>query len=272
VNRAPSTTLAVLATSVALCGGILVASGRSGSGRGDPSASPTRVAVASSGVVTDPGAVEPPGALAAAETGTLVGTIRYRYDPQRRWRYGRYYVRGQSDGELAEAVVALTFKPGTVLPPLPATMPATTTIDQKDFRFVPETIALRAGDKVRFTNSDEQVHNVASSGALDPFDVTLAGGKESLVPFERAGGIGRPAVIGCRFHSAMRAWIHVFDHPCFALTGPDGTFRLERVPVGMHRLEVRHPAGSLRWSKPVRVEPGDPQRIDVLLGPDDVVE
>ena len=41
--------------------------------------------------------------------------------------------------------------------------PATTVIDQKDFRFIPETVAIRAGDSVKFTNSDPQLHNVRTS-------------------------------------------------------------------------------------------------------------
>ena len=60
--------------------------------------------------------------------------------------------------KLAEAVVALA---GPALKRLPPTRPpAVITIDQKEMRFVPETVAIRAGDRVRFTNSDAQTHNI----------------------------------------------------------------------------------------------------------------
>lgn len=38
-----------------------------------------------------------------------------------------------------------------------------------------------------------------------------------------------------------RAWVAVFDDPYFAVTGPDGTFTIDSVPPGVHRIRVWHP-------------------------------
>ena len=200
--------------------------------------------------------------------GTLEGVITYQPDPKRRWRYERYYVNGKSKGELAEAVVALR---GRGLKSVDKDRePGTAVIDQKDFRFAPETIAIRAGDTVKFTNNDPGTHNVFSNSSLHTFDVTLTYGDEVEETFPRAGGASRPIVLGCRLHGNMQAWIYTFDQPYFALTDKDGRFRFEGVPPGEYRLEVVHPAGSLRTSRKVEIsEQGTPQ-IDIQLSPDDL--
>ena len=89
--------------------------------------------------------------------------------------------------------------------------------------------------------------------------------------FERAVSIRRPVRLGCAYHSSMRAWIYVFDHPFYQLTGEDGRFRLAGVPPGEYRLEVAHPAGGLRWSQRVTIKPGESVKIDIRLSADDRV-
>jgi len=38
----------------------------------------------------------------------------------------------------------------------------------------------------------------------------------------------------------MRAWIGVSSHPFFAVSGEDGTFRIEGVPPGTYVIEAIH--------------------------------
>ena len=82
----------------------------------------------------------------ASEHGTIEGAVTYRADAKRPWRYARYYVKNAKSGELAEAVVALR---GKSLEKSKPAAPATVKIDQKDFQFVPELVAIRHG---RFGN------------------------------------------------------------------------------------------------------------------------
>ena len=44
----------------------------------------------------------------------------------------------------------------------------------------------------------------------------------------------------CDVHPWMRAWLAILDHPFFARTGPDGTFRLAGIPVGEYTLAAWH--------------------------------
>jgi plastocyanin len=201
-------------------------------------------------------------------TGTITGKVYYTSDPQRHWRLGRYYIRDAKTGELAEAVVAIQkrgLKGAEV-----SREPEMVTIDQKDFQFTPETVAIRAGDRVRFRNSDAQVHNVQTNHLRQTFNVNMQSGEDHTERFSHAGGIRQPYRIGCSFHGAMRSWIFVFDHPWFQLTGTDGTFRLSNVPPGEYRLEVAHPAGDLRSSRSITVKEGETVSVELRLSPDDL--
>jgi plastocyanin len=203
-----------------------------------------------------------------AAANIVEGVITYTADAKRAWRYQRYYVNSKSKGELAEAVVCLR---GTD-PEKDAVeyTPQEVVIDQQDFRFVPETTVIRAGDRIKFTNNDPGTHNVFSHSSLHTFDIALAYGDETVETFDKAGGASRPIVLGCRFHGNMQAWIYVFDHPYYCLTDKDGRFRFENVPPGEYRLEVVHPAGSLRTSRKIEVGGAGSKRVDISLSPDNL--
>ena len=207
-----------------------------------------------------------PAADPTAQT-AIEGTVTYRADPARPWRYSRYYIKQAKTGELAEAVVALRAK-ATIDP---ARQPQAVVVDQQNFQFQPETVAIRQGDSITFTNADQATHNVQASSEITNFNVNMPGGGEHTVRFDRAGGIRQPAKIGCVFHSAMQCWIFVFDHPWFQITPASGRFRLADVPPGQYDLELLHPAGGLRWKKRVEVKAGQTLRIDIPLSPDDKV-
>lgn len=198
-----------------------------------------------------------------AATGTIRGKVTYIANPQQPWRLGRYYIRNATSGEIAEAVVALSRRG------LKASDPdrnqTTVVIDQKDFQFSPETVAIRAGDQVRFLNNDNHVHNVKTSHTNQSLNVTMPVGSEHVELFKIAAGINQPYKIDCVFHNAMRAWVFVFDHPWFQVTGADGAFALENVPPGEYRLDVFHPAGDLREQQTLQVISGERLNVDIRL-------
>jgi len=207
--------------------------------------------------------------------GTVEGNVFYRNDRKHAWRLARFYVKSPKRGELAEAVVALAGPLlGPSLGPSPKRSaaprePAVAAVDQKEMRFVPETIAIRAGDRVRFTNSDPQTHNITVNDSRLQFSDTIANGQQALESFAKSSGIRRPFALGCKFHSQMQGWIYVFDHPFFQITRVDGRFRLENVPPGDYRLDVAQSAGELHASRLVHVAPHQTVKIDIILGPAD---
>jgi plastocyanin len=212
-------------------------------------------------------AATPFAPASGAETGIVEGIIKYAPDSKRAWKFSRYYIQNTKSGSLAEAVVALEAAGLGKLAPLNS--PKKCAMDQINYQFVPETIAIRAGDTVLISNSDDALHNVMSSDGDQPFNVNVVKGKEFAHTFDRAGGLNEPIRLGCVFHGAMRAWIYVFDHPWFKVTGQDGRFRFENVPVGEYTLGVVHPAGKLRSSRRMEVKPNAAISLEILLSPDD---
>ena len=202
-------------------------------------------------------------------TGTIMGKVIYQKDPRRPWRLGRYYIKNAKTGALAEAVVALS-KRG-LNDQMSARKPDAVIVDQKNFQFTPETVAIRAGDRIRFLNSDNQTHNVQTFHTRQSFNMNMPPGGEYIVTFPSASGIRQPYRIGCVYHSAMRAWVFVFDHPWFQMTGNDGAFRLTNVPPGEYQLAVAHPAGELRSSRTIAVKADQTVSLELLLSPDDLL-
>jgi plastocyanin len=205
----------------------------------------------------------------AGETGKVEGFIKYVADSKRPWKFSRYYIQSTKDGSLAEAVVALE-RPGlnALAPPAPV---GNYKMDQLNYQFVPETLAIRAGDTVLISNSDDALHNVMTSDGGEPFNVNVVKGKDFAHTFNQAGGLQHPVRLGCVFHGAMRAWIYVFDHPWFQLTQKDGRFRLEHVPAGEYTIGVVHPAGKLRRSRRIEVKANETTSLEISLSPDDLI-
>lgn len=210
------------------------------------------------------GATPTVSAAASSASGRVSGRVRYVADPARPWRFGRFYIASAKDGWLSEAVVALE-APGLAGP---AVAPQTLHVDQRNFNFTPETAALRAGDSIRFTNSDEALHNVLTFEGGSSFNVNLTSGQEHTHRFDEGKGLDQPIHLTCVFHGAMRAWIYVFPHPFFGLTGKDGAFRFENVPPGNYVLRLVHPAGGLEWQQSVTVKASGSTQLDVSLTPD----
>ncbi|MBX3435908.1 MAG: hypothetical protein KF861_00230 [Planctomycetaceae bacterium] len=203
--------------------------------------------------------------VTTASGGTVEGRVLYETDAARPWRFQRYYVKDAKSGALAEAVVALRGR-GLKFAPSPPADPVCT-IDQFNYQFVPETTAIQAGQSLRFTNSDLTTHNIKSTADIATFNVNLEAEDEYTYRFERAGGAGAPVNLGCVFHGGMRAWVYVFDHPFFSVTGEDGRFRFEDVPPGRYTLEMVHPAGQLRWKGEVVVTSSETSTVEVHVSP-----
>jgi plastocyanin len=137
-------------------------------------------------------------------------------------------------------------------------------MDQLDHQFVPRVLAVRAGQPVKFTNSDPANHNVrtASSQPTNEFNV-FTGIDGSYTHRFVAVPQQSPVRLGCDIHPWMRGWIYVFDHPHFAVTDEQGRFRINSVPPGRYKLLLRQPDIRFIAEREVAVAPGEVARVAV---------
>lgn len=206
------------------------------------------------------------------ETSQITGTTSYAGEiPRQRLpdnagtRRELLNVHDRSDG----LQYALIYLAGDSLPeaPPPAEDDADADpiiVDQIDETFVPHLIAVRDGQSITFTNNDNANHNVrtATFDRRNEFNVYTGPEAEFRHVFH-AGERLRPIRIGCDIHGWMRAWIYVFDHPWFAVTGEDGAFEIDDVPPGEYTLTILQPDVGLKQEQTVTVRTGESLVIDV---------
>jgi plastocyanin len=104
-------------------------------------------------------------------------------------------------------------------------------IRQHNTTFLPRVAVVRVGATVEFPNDDRIFHNVFSLSQVAKFDLGLyKAGSSRSVTFNRAGVVD----IYCNIHPDMVATIKVVDTSAFAITGPDGRFRIGDLPEGTY--------------------------------------
>ena len=191
----------------------------------------------------------------AASPGTLEGLVLYAGEPPARVRIDTAAEGGcgvdpnepaltetwiVDGGRLANALVWLENPPPTSAADAPIP-PAPETIRQRGCVFRPHVIGLRAGQELAVWNDDRARHNVrAIPRANREFNATQEPG---AAPLEVRFAEPEVAIaLVCDLHPWMRAWVGVFDHPYFAVTGADGRFVWSALPAGEYRVRAWHEA------------------------------
>jgi plastocyanin len=121
--------------------------------------------------------------------------------------------------------------------PLPA---AGAVLDQKGCVYSPHVLAVRAGQPIEIKNSDGVLHNVNSVAAKrnTGFNRAMPSGIQPLKATFKTPELSIP--FKCDVHPWMGSYVHVLDHPFFAVTGTDGTFRITGLPPGTYTIEALH--------------------------------
>ena len=108
---------------------------------------------------------------------------------------------------------------------------------------VPELQTALAGGTLNVRNQDALEHRtrVVRRDGGELLATIRETDEGQVVPDERV--LAKPGVLelSCAAHPWTHAWIAVFDHPYFATTGTDGSFVLDSVPPGRHRVRLWHP-------------------------------
>jgi plastocyanin len=209
------------------------------------------------------GAAAPAAQPARAAGGTVRGRVTFLRDQapaERRPAVGELGMPGRRDlPDRRVAVVYLETAPRGAFEERPG---PTVVLDQRNENFVPHVLAITTGTSVEFLNSDRTYHNVFSLSKLNSFDLgRYPPGRSKSVRFDHPGIVR----VFCEIHSHMNAFILVFAHRHFAVTGVQGEYRIDGIPPGTYTVSVWHPALSGK-SETVRIpEAGGEVELDFAL-------
>lgn len=112
-------------------------------------------------------------------------------------------------------------------------------LDQQGCRYIPHIAVVQTGQPLLIKSSDNTLHNVKGAAGANPGFNHAMSRPGSLAPKT----LTKPEVakkIGCDVHGWMTAYVAVMPHPCWAITGPDGAFRVDGVPPGTYLLAAWH--------------------------------
>ena len=112
-------------------------------------------------------------------------------------------------------------------------------IDQKGCIYSPHVLGIMAGQQLDILNNDGTLHNIHALPKVNKeFNKAQPRSKKKLsVKFEKPEA---PFKIKCDVHPWMGAYIGVFDHPCFAVSGDDGTYIISDLKPGEYVIEAWH--------------------------------
>ena len=173
----------------------------------------------------------------------------------------RFYVVGPNGG-LADVVVSLQGISGKSTG---ASAPAVE-LDQKGCLYVPSIFAVQTGQKIIVKNSDPVLHNVHTvpaegSGNEVKNQAQLPNGPDLTFSFPKPESFLK---FKCDVHPWMFAWVSIFDHPYFAVTGKDGSFKIANVPPGNYTIQAAHRKAGI-VTQEIEVKEGAPAKADFTL-------
>lgn len=112
-------------------------------------------------------------------------------------------------------------------------------LDQEGCIYKPHVVAVQAGQALNITNSDPTTHNVHPLPRENrEWNKSQTSGAPAIdYAFPRAE---MKIAVKCNIHPWMQAYIHVMEHPYFAVTGADGTFEIGNLPPGTYTVQATH--------------------------------
>jgi plastocyanin len=113
------------------------------------------------------------------------------------------------------------------------------TLDQKGCMYVPHVQGIMVGQAYKILNSDGVLHNVhalpkINAGFNRPMPPTM---KEASATFAKPEDLFQ---IKCDVHPWMMAYVAVFTHPFFSVTGTNGKFTISGLDPGTYTITAWH--------------------------------
>lgn len=167
------------------------------------------------------------------------------------------------NGNLANALVWVDGITGGK--PLPEMRRETLTIDK--CRFEPRVTAVVTGSTINVFSRDRVAHGPKfyREGATEPVAEIHTVDAGQVVPSEKIAAAPGIVEVRCAEHPFARAYIAVFDHPYYAITEGDGTFKIDGLPPGTYTVKVWHERLAKPIEQSVVVSAGGVGKLDVQV-------
>ncbi|HUH11900.1 MAG TPA: carboxypeptidase regulatory-like domain-containing protein [Longimicrobiales bacterium] len=111
-------------------------------------------------------------------------------------------------------------------------------LDQDGCVYQPHVMGVQTGQTLTIRNSDGLLHNINASPSTNRgFNISQPTNMTSTRTFSQ------PEImipVRCDVHGWMESYVGVLDHPYYAVTGEDGSFRIENLPAGDYVVEAWH--------------------------------
>jgi plastocyanin len=231
------------------------------------------MAVAMAALATRASAYE---AVAVTDGGSISGTVKYSgtpptpakipvtKDPDVCGKEGKEKTSPDllvgSGGGIANVVVVVKAAKGKKLD-VPTTNP---TFDQKTCEFHPHVLAFPAGSTVDVLNSDGILHNIHTTSTANP-SVNQAQPKFKPKIQIKVDKPEWPIKVQCDAHGWMHGYWISQEHPYYAVTGADGSFKISDLPAGDYEVEVWQETLGKKTEK-VSVKAKEDTKVDWSLG------
>jgi hypothetical protein len=158
-----------------------------------------------------------------------------------------------SNGGLRNAVIFIDTSPITI----PADPQKLNLIENTGCRYLPRIHAMQKGERLRIRNNDPKLH-IPHSYLQEktvfmlslPFKNTILEATQKI----RETGILK---LVCDTHGWMLGYVHVFDHPFFAVTDDKGAFSISNVPPGTYTLKAWHEDAGVKIQEITVLETGE---------------
>jgi hypothetical protein len=157
-------------------------------------------------------------------------------------------------GALSNVVVYIETAPTTIAA---AANQRENLLNNSGCRYVPRIMAMQKGEQLKVKNNDPKLHIPHSyHDGRTVFNLSLPFRGTAIDATSRIRQPGILKVV-CDTHAWMLAYIHVFDHPYYAVTDERGLFTIFDLPAGTYTLKAWHEDAGVRSQEIVVPESGD---------------